>query len=169
MENAASTRKITPDGSNVIMQAVELPEAASSLDHLGLYNNLPGLPEGTREWLWRFPICVGTFGSCETDELLRHVDLAASELEKDLSHVTANYLEHYDGPNPHELPHRWISALTAIKAVARGCGQARCWWFRPIVFSSLEIAEGGIVLPSFDDCWEKALKAFQRNAKSSSQ
>lgn len=110
----------------IIFEGIDLSPISIALDHLGMYENLPDLPEETSKWLWHFCICRGVTNKEEGKVVQKNISLILSQVITHREHLLENVPIHFDGEFNETHLNMWIKDLeTIIKACEN---KAECSW-----------------------------------------
>lgn len=115
---------------SIIFEGVALPDTVISIDHLGMYDNLPEMSEETSLWLWRFTICVGMPRSDRSEIVLRHVSETLDLITRFRSRLLLTVPAQYQGLFTEDVLDSWAMALRTMLDIA--AGQTQCTWEAPL-------------------------------------
>ncbi len=122
---------MTADFHRIIFEGTELPNSAIHLDHLGMYNNLPGVSEAASEWIWRFVICVGKPCRDTSANVIRHstelLDLAIEHR----AHLLENFPKKFTGIFTEKVYQELIASLMTM--IERARRRTECHWTAPLL------------------------------------
>ena len=115
----------------IVFEGVSLPKAALLLDHLGMYDNLPGVSEETSEWCWRFTICVGRIRSDSSGNIIHRATELLDLCRRCEHHLCGNFAKHFMGEAEPQFYDEWIRTLETMIKIARD--RDMCEWIAPLL------------------------------------
>lgn len=113
----------------IVFEGVELPGVAIAIDHLGMYGNLPGLPENTSDWLWRFTICVGVNKAASSEEIIQHASCTLELAEKHREDLLHSVPKQYGSEFDSDVLDAWLWTLRELITIAQT--RTTCQWSSP--------------------------------------
>ena len=113
-----------------MFEGVDLPQEAIAIDHLGMYDNLPGISEEASEWLWKFCVCVGRTRTDRSDVIRRHAIETLELIHRNRRELPERVAKHFDESFEASFIDRWVDTLEAIIEI---CGSRdECAWEAPL-------------------------------------
>lgn len=114
----------------IIFEGVELPPEAIAIDHLGMYDNLPGISAEASEWLWQFCICVGRPRTEQSDIIRRHAIETLELVNRNRSELPARVARQFDESFEDSIIETWIESLETMIEI--GATTNECTWEAPL-------------------------------------
>jgi hypothetical protein len=114
----------------IVFEGIELPVTAMGIDHLGMYDNLPGLSEAASEFLWRFTVCVGRPQTSDSEIIVRYCSETLMLVEKHRDRLVLSVPKHWDGGFDPAIIDDWVVALKTMLDIA--VRRSRCTWEAPL-------------------------------------
>lgn len=114
----------------IIFEGTELPVTAIAIDHLGMYDNLPGLSLAASEFLWRFTVCVGRPQTIASEVIIRHCSETLTLVEKYRDQLAVSVPKHWDGVFDPLIIDEWVMVLQRMLRIA--AKQRQCTWEAPL-------------------------------------
>ena len=99
-----------------IFEGIELSQISIVLDHLGMFENLPDLPDETAKWLWQFTICRGVEKTDSAKNIVKHIEKTLSFVITRRDHLLENVPKRFDGNFSESHLNLWIDDLNIILA-----------------------------------------------------
>ncbi len=114
----------------IVFEGTQLPLTAIAIDHLGMYDNLPGLSDAASEFLWIFTICVGRPRTLESELIMRYCSETLALVEKHQDQLVLSVPKHWNGEFDSRIIDEWMVVLQTMLRIAST--RYQCTWEAPL-------------------------------------